>query len=494
MKNSSLIDAEEREVLANLSDVYLQQILKEHLFDLLKKGLSLGDVEKTILKEMRYYLRNALGAALEDIDQKIYQDALPAYVCVDKQKRELLTLFGSVSFKRRIYQSKTCQDGLQKGQKVRLLDRALGITPKSRLSPYVQQKIIEYGPRMTSYAAVAEAFEDVSKESISAVCVKTHMDAAGVKIAKRQVQAAKDLFSDGVIPEAEKEAQHLFLEADGTFVHGKEHSFEVRTSCVYPEKKRDKSGRGHVVEPLYFGAVCSSDAFWKQTVSQMLSKYNYKKLQSVDAGSDGEASYQRLSDYLPHIAVTQRLDTYHISHYVGCCFDRKNAACAREVMACIARGRLRDALLLLVAYAKEGLCQKEKVVVALRYLLHNQDKIFAGPSPLGTQESMERHLIKERMGGARVWSKRGADNMARCRAALKSGFELPVLSDADMNYLDQILAELNQDGAEGAEAGLSAAQANKQEGFGYEYPCSGSLKGFMHAGNCDIFSVLEEEG
>ena len=79
---------------------------------------------------------------------------------------------------------------------------------------------------------------------VSATTVMRSVRRAGESIARAEREAARALFSDGVAPEADTEAAHVLVEADGTYVtvRGGGPKAEVKAMVAYAGKEATEGG------------------------------------------------------------------------------------------------------------------------------------------------------------------------------------------------------------------------------------------------------------
>lgn len=93
----------------------------------------------------------------------------------------------------------------------------------------------------------------------------------------------------------------------------------------------------------------------------------------------------------------------------------------------LSAGDLDELLDVLAVRLATGFGDEARTRALIGYIKNNRASIEADAPSMGTMEGTQAHLYAARMkvwGGA--WSREGASDMARIRAALASGDELPV--------------------------------------------------------------------
>ena len=399
----------------------------------------------------------AMGRALEARDRELAASRPAGSRAHSRRRRTLATLSGDVSFARAVLLDAA-------GNTLYPLDEELGLPYGDRVSPAARAFLVTCGADVP-YARTARLMEMAGGSRVSGVTVMNALRSAGGAVGEGQREAARALYEEGVAPEADSAAEHVLLEADGTYVRMRDGSTaEVKAAVAYAGKRED----GSRVDPVRIGCVGEAPGdFWEQAVAQVGRRFDLAGIARVSLGTDGEAQYVNGRSRLPFREVDGWLDPFHVI--------RAASSCARDGGSDIAR-TLRGsgpeaAADLIEGMVADGRCREGAPEVAA-YLRRHAAEIGGGPS-MGTMEAEQQHMYKVRMGSFPcAWSQEGADAMARVRSWLYSGFELPrraregSLSDARRARRDRRLERFV------ASRGGSRVQS---EGKGWEYPVSGSV-------------------
>ena len=173
----------------------------------------MAKAEETLIKDVMKYARHGIKHGLENLDEMLYKNKSNDLKVKSIEKRTLETLAGLVSFKRRKYY-KT----LKKKKSVYLLDKAVGILKKSKLS-VAFIKILSTGACKTSYRGSIVFHKAYTNSFISAPTVKKALKNTSLKVQneidKRKIKINKHLD----ISEEKIKTDKLIAEADGVYVH-----------------------------------------------------------------------------------------------------------------------------------------------------------------------------------------------------------------------------------------------------------------------------------
>ena len=473
--DTSASKQEYAEALSSLGQAFENLICVMHT-----QGKELYELEESFLAgDIRNTFRKYAGKAFENIDSRLVASQLKEGFCLgNKEGRSILSVFGNIDFKRHVVHDRRTKDVLH----IYPLDLELGLEPRGRISLYTQELVCKTATEASSYAKCASIFARMGTGHISAASIGHIVGKKGVLIKEEQRMSARDMFEDGIYPEGKIEAPELFLEADGTYVKGWRGlpAPQVRSASISSAKTKDAAGRGICEHHNFYAGVESASHFWKGAVAATFDIFSLGALTHITTSSDGEAAYKNMEGYLPKGTYrhTQQIDNYHIMRYVEDAFvvdpntKKKDQNALSEVTDCLFSGDVQSAVELLYMYAKQGICDKGGAVRAGRYLINNRNYIVSHPSSLGTQEGMQYSVYKIRMGGARGWTRRGADAMARLLAASMSEdreippFDVEHLLDLEYAMLDEL---------GDSRPVMSAAEVPVTTGKGYEYGCRGSI-------------------
>ena len=406
----------------------------------------------------------ALSRALERRDRELLASSRPAGSKVHSRRpRTLATTMGDVTFRRSLLLDAA-------GRTLCPLDEELGLPLGDRVSPAARGFLVTCGADVP-FARTARLLEMAGGSAVSATTAMNSLRRAGEAVAETERSAARDLYRDGVPPEADSFAEEVLVEADGTYVRMRDGSTaEVKAVVAYAGKERG-GGRARRVEPVRLGCVGEAPgAFWEQAVAQIGRRFDLARVKRVHLGTDGEAQYVNGLASMRFPEATGHLDPFHVFRGVGRCAPPPHAEALVALLRSGGPGACADAIDGLVG---DGVAFEGAEGVA-SYLRRHAAEIGGGPS-MGTMEAEQQHMYKARMASFPcAWSREGADAMARVRSWLYSGFELPgrtregSRSRRRAARRDERLASFV---ASRPGTGL------KSEGKGWEYPVSASLAG-----------------
>lgn len=365
-------------------------------------------------------MAEAMGRALEARDAELSAGRPAGLRLRDLRERTLATEVGDVSFSRRRY-----RDG--SGGAVYLLDDALDLPWGSRVSPGAAAFLVAAGT-MASYARTASLLARRGSH-VSATAVMGCLRSAGALCAEEDEAAAESLYSDGVVPDAERERACLLVEADGTFfsvqrpAEGAPRRVELKAMVAY-EGKVAEGRKVRRVAPFHHAVVGTAGELWSQGVAAMGSRWDLSRLERVHLGGDGEPWCSALGAWLPRAEVVFRLDPFHVNRAILAALpDRRLAA---MLIGLVRDGGAEAAVALLKGARDLGLARGRAGGAAIGYLEGNLASVAAAGPSLCTMESDNQHLYGARMDSVPCgWSEAGACDMGRLVSRRESGRAVP---------------------------------------------------------------------
>lgn len=443
--------------------------LSQAFSDILSGGCaSFDEFERRSLELARRSAAEAMSRALEAFDRELSSSRPRGATVHSRRARTLATMTGDVRFRRTVLVDRS-------GSTLYPLDEALGLPMGDRVSPSMRAFLVTCGAdvpfeRTSRLAAMGGA------SRVSATTVMRSLRRCGEAIAAAEREAARSLFSDGVAPQADTQAAHVLVEADGTYVtvRGGGPKAEVKAMVAYAGKEATEGGRTSRVDPVRLGCVgVAPGEFWREAVAQVGSRFDLSKVERVSLGTDGEAQYVNGIAAMSFAPESDgHIDPFHVD---------------RAVARCAPRGtRLGWALLGLLEDVGPGFCAHAMGLMGARgmlndgwdkvaaYLRNHEAEIGGGPS-MGTMEAEQQHTYKVRMASFPcAWSLAGADAMARTRSWIASGREVP------RRAREESLSPKRRRARDGRLARLVDPTPSKRvqsEGKGWEYPITASVEG-----------------
>ncbi|MGV8082016.1 MAG: UPF0236 family transposase-like protein [Coriobacteriia bacterium] len=371
--------------------------------------------ETAALEDTLAALADAMSDALERFDAQLFAERPEGWRVKDRRARSILTEFGEVSFVRRIYTDEF-------GDRRTCLDEILSLRPGKRLSPGAQQALALFGAEIP-YGRAARTLFRHCREKVSAMTTMAALRETGDLLEEEAARLRDDLFEKGLAPKGARRAPEIFVEADGVFVplaRHKDKSIEIKALCAYAGK-RD----GRRIGCVHHALAGDSKRFWQEGVATIGKHYSLDGIRRCFAGTDGEEWCKKLPGYLDGPKVVSKLDPWHVNRAIKRAFPEPQDAA--PLFDLLKEGDVTALLDVLRLRLNTGYGDPKKVNDLLGYISNNQEAIKASAPSMGTMEGTNAHLYAARMkvwGGA--WSREGASDMARIRAALFSGETLPV--------------------------------------------------------------------
>lgn len=368
-------------------------------------------------------MAEALALALEALDARLLSERPENLRVHDVRPRTLATEIGDVAFSIRRY-----RDAF--GCDVYPLADVLDIPYGCRISPGAAELLTLAATDM-SYAKAARLLSRHGS-SVKPTAVMGLVRQAGALCAEEDGQAARALYADGVVPDAEGACEELSIEADGTYFRlqhapkGAPARVEVKAMVAYAGK-RAEGGKVRRQGAVHHALVGRPEELWSEGVAAVGEKYDLGRLERVHLGSDGERWCRGAERYLPKGEVVFHLDPFHVNRAILSCFA--DAKMAWSIVEALEDGDKREAIGLLEACRDMGVAREKRAGQVIAYLKGNIDSIALGGPSLGTMESENQHLYGCRMDSVPcAWSERGASDMARLISRRASGRAIPKMT------------------------------------------------------------------
>lgn len=429
---------------------------------------SFAEFESRALELSRRSAAEAMSRALEAYDRELSSSRPTGSKTHSRRPRTLATMTGDVRFSRTVLLDAA-------GSTLYPLDEALGLPMGDRVSPSMREFLVTCGAdvpfeRTSRLAAMGGG------SKVSATTVMRSLRRCGEAIAAREREAARSLFADGVAPEADTEAAHVLVEADGTYVtvRGGGPKAEVKAMVAYAGKAESQGGRTSRVDPVRLGCVgVAPGEFWREAVAQVGSRFDLSRVERVSLGTDGEAQYVNgigAMSFAPE--ADGHIDPFHVDRAVARC-AKPGDRLGRALLQLLEAGGPEACAFAIDSLASVGALRAGSEKVAA-YLRSHAAEIGGGPS-MGTMEAEQQHTYKVRMASFPcAWSLAGADAMARTRSWIASGRDVPrrtrgeSLSPKRRRARDERLARV---------VDPTPGKRVQSEGKGWEYPLTASVEG-----------------
>ena len=402
--------------------------------DFAKDPTRMAEFERGVHAEFGRLERDFLKQTLEDRDNQIRGSLkrLENWVVVRKDKKQLVTIAGTVTFKKTLFKSK------KDGHSEYLLDKLLGLESHERVTEAAKAQILEEAVQ-TSYRRGGEAAcateDKISKEAVKDILHPLDFPAEKEPDEKKVV--------DFLYIDADEDHIPLqFREKKGDLVIG-ENNWKnncVLGKIVYVYEGIDpdspKSKRCHLVNPHYFCGLYEGEnnaRFWDYIYQYICDNYDVEKITKIylngDCGGWIKAGRTRIN------GITTVLDEFHMQKYLlkitGHLLDSAEDA-RSELTRLIYKGAkkgFREKIEEIAGYGDSEKKQK-RIKEAGDYILNNwaaaRIRVCREDTVIGcSAEGHVSHILSDRMSSRpRGWSKTGADKMCHLRAYYKNGGDM----------------------------------------------------------------------
>lgn len=404
--------------IQHVMDIFL------HLVERMEKAMvespSFAALEEVVSSATREAALELLRCAFESLDERLLQERDRSRLqMVNRKSRTVVTLFGELSFRRRYYRDR------ETGQGRYLLDEALGLTSRQRVSPGLRLRGATLAAEVPYHRAAKLLEEWVP--GVSPMTIWKEVQQLGAAEREWVESWRKAVFERGQTLPGQRRVEELNVEADGMMVrvrepHGGSRHAEVKLAVAYEGKREVATGRRELVGRRIAAGVADGQAFWEQTVVQFGHRWDWEGVRRCWLGTDGAAWAKQGLGMLP--GSKHRLDPYHLRKALLWALRPEDEG-YREVCAGLASGEWERVEKALSTAARSSRGERKRRVRQLRgYLRSNWDGIVSSGAAahLGAIEGQVFHHLARRMKrhGA-CWSVTGADHLARVMAVRANG-------------------------------------------------------------------------
>lgn len=464
-----------------------------------EKGLTFKDFEIKIFQEACRVCREYTKTFLESYDRKLMQERdKKAYRNKGGRKTSVKTLFGEVEYSRNVYET-TGEDGLKKF--VFLLDEMFSINNVGLISQNMAEQLVA-GITELSYRSCAEKVSAMTGQCISAMGVWNVIQTLGQQVSKDEQQLVC-AHKQGQV-RGSKEAPVLFEETDGVHVslQGEDRRHrrksEIKVGIAYDGWKETGSKRYELDGKVVVAGFSSNKDFQEYREAAIAETYNLDETQVRVLNGDGAPWIKNVKDKDTHF----QLDSFHRNKAIKELVPYKDVR--QKIHGYLKAKKVNDLLAYLEMYRDslpddEEASQAEKL---LKYFTGNkvgllpyqEQGIELPKNPdglvyknMGTMENHIWSVIAKRMKHNHTnWSISGGNNMAKILAKKCSGRLNEVTEKLHYNIFEtDKIVEIQKEI-------LSAKQATKTLGKGYNYPVSGhfiALDGALRGESKKLFGL-----
>lgn len=357
--------------------------------------------------------------SLERLDNKLMQGRdRDRWKVVGFRPRTLVTSFGEVTFRRRLYREAGGDE-----RYAFLLDRAMGWSRSSRLSCRMKQMGVVLSTDM-SFRQAAKAMEFLAPGVTSMSVWKAAQEAG--KLARCEAEVRRDqMFSAGEYDPGERVTDALYLEADGVHIKRQRRdeegarSMELKMATMYEGKEQLASGKTRLRGRQTVAGFMSGPDLWERASERASRQWDLSQVEEIHVGGDGASWIKQGAEMFP--GARFHLDTFHLRRALtrALSFEGEHYQAVAKAVSELDWEGVEKGLEKALAAAR-GARRKKKIRKLDNYLRNNWEGIGRLPEGcrMGVIEAQVRHVITRRMkhisGG---WNPGGADHMAHLLAA-----------------------------------------------------------------------------
>lgn len=254
---------------------------------------TLKEIEVNFFRKLQEQFSEGLVRYLEQLDEWIMEQRdRSRFRLHDLRELSLGTMFGEITFKRRVYRDR------EKNQFVYLLDQALSFDGESMVSPHLEEMAIELASQGPSYRESAKKIEAfLGYPAISHEAIRNKL----IERAKQPIPAS----------ETKRKANVLFVEVDGLYAHlqrQKKRGVENQIAVVHEgwEKNGERVRLLHKRHYLHQG----KEPFWEGFMDFLTDHYDIDEQTWLVVNGDGAEWIGECRSYF-HRCV-YNLDRFHV--------------------------------------------------------------------------------------------------------------------------------------------------------------------------------------
>jgi hypothetical protein len=255
---------------------------------------TLKEIEMALFRKLQEQFAEAMVRILEELDQWTMEKRDRArYRMQERRKVSLSTLFGEITFSRRMYKDR------QKGCYVYLLDQVLGFDGENMISPQLEELAIELASKGPSYRASASMIEQfLGYPALSHETIRSRLlSCAG---------------PSEPAPQEKRKARVLFVEVDGLYTHlqrNRRQGMENRIAVVHEGWKREGE-RTSLLHKRYY-LHTGKESFWEGFGDFLIKHYDIDEETWLVVNGDGAEWIGECTSYFHRCVYT--LDRFHVA-------------------------------------------------------------------------------------------------------------------------------------------------------------------------------------
>ena len=359
---------------------------------------------------------------LEALEAALFAQRPDDWAVVGFRERTLVTRFGEVRLRRRLYQDESRKHRL-------LLDEYLGLKAHQAATPEMQAICTKMGSEM-SFRKAAELLEEWQAGLLSTSTCWRLLQRTGKAAASVETAAVEGVFGRGEPGPVtgDREVKRLYVEADGVYVRLQRQPrshLELRSAIAYEGWERLSTKReGYRLrgKRVYCHAG-ERVPFWEGATLAWARQWDLSRIREVIIGGDGARWIRAGAKEFP--GAVWHLDNFHLARACGRAYG---AQVGQELYKALRAGKEAEAEeWVQQAVPREGKAAQRnsrwvRKVAQEGWGLDWRVRLGLGMEEergLGCMEGNQAHLLAVRMKGkGRSWSPAGARHMAKVRELL----------------------------------------------------------------------------
>jgi len=265
---------------------------------------SFQELETTLFQILCAQFRSVLQEVLAELDERLYQARDRGRWRVKGfRERDVEGLLGPVRLRRRQYWDEA------EGRYVFLLDEALGLTKRARVSPGLVEAAVWQGLNGPSYRQGQAALERLygrpvlSHETIRQLVLQT-----GTWVTRETQRRQEAVQGTRRVP-------MLFLEADGLYVHLQRDQAQglEKQVVVSHEGWERRSGQDYALKERHYYVASEGEDFWESVSRQIYSRYDLAGAVVVLNGDRAPWIREGVEYFRDAAVVLYQWDRFHLA-------------------------------------------------------------------------------------------------------------------------------------------------------------------------------------
>lgn len=278
------------------------------------------DWEEECYQEGCAYAREQAQRRLSALDDQLLGDKPRGWTTLGFRERTLVTRFGDVVVRRRMYRDDA-------GQTRYRLDEALMWKPYQQASPSLTESVVTMASVMP-FRMVDEMVSDLTAGVLSPMMVHRLLGSVAQSAMDDERSRWESCFERGEdVCDGDRQLDVLYTEADGVWVHLQREDrkrYEVRSAVAYGGWQSVGENRYGLVDKRVYCHASDTIPFWEGASLEWGKQYALERVGRFVVGGDGANWIRRgVDEFGSHRRAVFQLDGFHLSRACGRGYGRK---------------------------------------------------------------------------------------------------------------------------------------------------------------------------